>query len=250
MEDIFSMFGMRGGQGGQKQKARVKSIARQVEVSLADVYNGKTIEVEVDRQRICDKCNGIGGTDASAVQTCSSCKGRGMKTTMRMMGPGMYSQSTGPCDDCNGQGEMINMEKRCKVCKGKKVKRDKKKLTVEMDKGSPNGEQFTIHGEGDCVPDVEPGDVVVVIKVRPNKIFTRKGADLYMEKEISLLDALTGVNFTIMHLDGRVVRIISEEKKCIKPNEVMTCEGLGMPFHKTPYRFGNLFITFKIKFQD
>ena len=151
MEDIFSMFGMRGGQGGQKQKARVKPIARQVEVSLADVYNGKTIEVEVDRQRICDKCNGIGGTDASAVQTCSSCKGRGMKTTMRMMGPGMYSQSTGPCDDCNGQGEMINMEKRCKVCKGKKVKRDKKKLTVEMDKGSPNGEQFTIHGAIDKV---------------------------------------------------------------------------------------------------
>lgn len=30
----------------------------------------------------------------------------------------------------------------------------------------------------------------------------------------------------------------------------MTCEGLGMPFHKTPYKFGNLFINFKIKFPD
>ena len=30
----------------------------------------------------------------------------------------------------------------------------------------------------------------------------------------------------------------------------MTCEGLGMPFHKTPYKFGNLFILFKIKFPD
>ena len=102
---------------------------------------------------------------------------------------------------------MINMEKRCKTCKGKKVKRDRKKLKVEVDKGSPNGEQFTIHGEGDQVPEVEAGDVIVVIKIRPNKIFSRKGADLYMEKEISLLDALTGVNFTIMHLDGRLVRV-------------------------------------------
>ena len=30
----------------------------------------------------------------------------------------------------------------------------------------------------------------------------------------------------------------------------MTCEGLGMPFHKTPYKFGNLFVNFKIKFPD
>ena len=63
-----------------------------------------------------------------------------MVTKMRQMGPGMYSQSTGPCEHCNGQGEIINMEKRCKACKGKKVKRDRKKLKVEMDKGSPNGE--------------------------------------------------------------------------------------------------------------
>ena len=99
------------------------------------------------------------------------------------------------------------MEKRCKTCKGKKVKRDRKKVKVEMDKGSPSGEQFIVHGEGDQVPDVEAGDVIVVIKIRQNKIFSRKGADLYLEREISLLEALTGVNFTIMHLDGRIVRI-------------------------------------------
>ena len=84
MDDIFSMF-MGGGRGGpkQKQKMRVKPIARKVEITLADVYNGKTVEVEVDRQRICSTCEGIGGTDASAVQTCSGCKGRGVRTIMR-----------------------------------------------------------------------------------------------------------------------------------------------------------------------
>lgn len=46
---------------------RVKPIARQVEVSLSDVYNGKELEVEVDRQRICSTCDGVGGTDKTAV---------------------------------------------------------------------------------------------------------------------------------------------------------------------------------------
>jgi len=71
-----------------------------------------------------------------------------------------------------------------------------------------------------------------------------------MEKEISLLEALTGIDFTIMHLDGRIIRITGNKGQIIKPGQKMTCEGLGMPFHKTPYRFGNLFITFKVKFPD
>jgi len=249
MDDIFSMFmgGGRGG-GGPKPKARVKPIARKVDVSLAQIYNGTSVEVDVERQRICSSCDGVGGSDKTAVQTCTGCRGRGMRTVMRQMGPGMYSQSTGPCDECNGQGEMIDMEKRCKTCKGKKVKKDRKKLSVEIDKGSPNGEQFTVHGEGDCVPDVEAGDVIVVVQIRPNKVFQRKGADLFIEKEISLLEALTGVDFTIQHLDGRTIRIQNAPGEVVKPNQVKTCEGLGMPFHKTPYKFGNLFVNFTVKF--
>lgn len=81
-------------------------------------------------------------------------------------------------------------------------------------------------------------------------MYARKGADLYMDKEISLLDALTGVDFTLLRLDGKMVRIQNAEGQVIKPNTVMTCEGLGMPFHKTSYKFGNLFINFKVRFPD
>ena len=71
-----------------------------------------------------------------------------------------------------------------------------------------------------------------------------------MNKDITLLEALTGVDFNLNHLDGRSIRIKSAKGSTVKPGEVMTCEGLGMPFYKTPYEFGNLFITFKIKFPD
>ena len=50
MDDIFSMF-MGGGRGGPaaKQKMRVKPIAKKVECTLADVYNGKTFKLNVER---------------------------------------------------------------------------------------------------------------------------------------------------------------------------------------------------------
>ena len=91
--DIFDLFGMGGGGGrrGPQPKRQVKPIGKIVEVTLEDLFNGKVIEFEMERQRICSKCNGVGGTDANAVKTCAACKGRGMRTVMMQLGPGMYS---------------------------------------------------------------------------------------------------------------------------------------------------------------
>jgi DnaJ family protein A protein 2 len=52
----------------------------------------------------------------------------------------MYSQRTGPCDECGGKGEKVDPSKRCKTCIGKKIKAENKTLKVEIDKGAPNGE--------------------------------------------------------------------------------------------------------------
>lgn len=121
-------------------------------------------------------------------------------------------------------------------------------MKVEIDKGAPHGDKYTIHGEGDEVPDCEPGDVIVQILEKKHKNFTRRGADLAIEKEVTLLEALTGVDFVITHLDGRKVRIQNKPGEIIKPDDIKTVENLGMPYHKKIYNFGNLFIHFKIKF--
>jgi DnaJ family protein A protein 2 len=217
-------------------------------VSLEDLYNGLETEISVERHRICSKCNGVGGTDPKAVQTCKGCKGKGMRTIMMQLGPGMYSQRTGPCDECGGKGESIDPSKMCKDCKGKKIKKETKKLTVEIDKGAPNGDKYIKHGEGDEIPEAEPGDVVVVIQEKKHKLFRRKGADLFMEKEITLIEALTGLDFVLTHLDGRKIRIRNTPGEVIKPESLFTVEKLGMPFHKRTYEHGNLIIQFKIKF--
>jgi len=71
-----------------------------------------------------------------------------------------------------------------------------------------------------------------------------------IEKEISLIEALTGVDFVLTHLDGRKIRIKSKVGEVIKPDDIKTVEGHGMPYHKQTYKFGNLFLMFKVKFPD
>lgn len=143
---------------------------------------------------------------------------------MQMLGPGMYSQRTGPCDDCGGKGEMIDEKFKCKNCDGKKVVKEKKVLEVSVDKGAPNGEKYVLHGEADEYPGIEPGDVIIQIVEQKHDLFKRKGADLMIEKEISLFEALTGVDFVITHLNLKKIRIKNKPGEIIKPDDIKTIE--------------------------
>jgi DnaJ family protein A protein 2 len=52
------------------------------------------------------------------------------------------------------------------------------------------------------------GDVYVRILIEKHKVFVRAGADLFIEKKITLLEALTGTNFTVKHLDGSSLKVL------------------------------------------
>jgi len=79
-------------------------------------------------------------------------------------------------------------------------------------------------------------------------VFKRKGADLYMQKDISLREALGGTKFEFIHLDNKPIKVTSPTYKVINHGEIMCIEQLGMPFFQRPLKFGNLFITFQIVF--
>ena len=155
----------------------------------------------------------------------------------------MYSQSSGPCEHCGGTGYMIDSDKW-------DIVKERKVIEAQIDKGAPHGERYVFHGESDEAPGKEPGDVVIVVDEQPHKEFKRKGADLLMEKEITLLESLTGCDFLINHVDGKKYRVKSTPGQVIKPDTLMTIEEKGLPFHKTPYQFGNLFVLFRVKFPE
>lgn len=103
MDDIFNIFGMGGHRGGRKERKKVRPTEREIQVTLEDIYNGKTVKLDNDRTILCPDCNGKGGED---VQTCKDCGGRGAVMKTVQIGPGMYQQSQAACSKCRGTGEV------------------------------------------------------------------------------------------------------------------------------------------------
>jgi DnaJ family protein A protein 2 len=224
---------MFGGGGPRREQGpkKGKPVMHPLKCTLEEIYSGKTTKIAVNRERTCTICNGLGGKEG-AVQKCTTCRGRGIVTRMTQLGPGMYSQSQGPCDDCRGKGEVIDEANKCQTCKGKKVVKEKKVLEAQIDKGAPNNCQYTFHGEADEFPGQEAGDVVIVVQEQPHKRFKRKGADMLFEHKISLVEALTGVDFILTHLDGTKIRVKNEPGEVIKPDDLKTIPEKGLPFYK------------------
>lgn len=107
---------------------------------------------------------------------------------------------------------------------------------------------MTFHGEGNEAPGARAGDVNVKISIKDHPTFVRKGADLYMAKKITLLEALTGANFKIRHLDGTEVTIASSPTDVIGPKTIKVVQGKGMPFYQDSISHGNLIIQFDVEF--
>lgn len=147
-----------------------------------------------------------------------------------------------------GQGVSVSEKDKCKKCNGKKVMEQKTHLEVAIEPGCPNEHSYIFHGMSDELPGIMAGDVHVRIFIEKHKEFTRKGADLFTTKDISLLEALTGTNFEFKHLDGEKFKVTTLPGDVIEHQEVKCIKGKGMPFFKDAMGHGNLYIRFNVKF--
>ncbi|EOD52181.1 Chaperone protein DNAj [Neofusicoccum parvum] len=255
-EDLFAQFfgggggfgGMFGGGGMREQgPKKARTISHVHKVSLEDIYRGKVSKLALQKSVICPKCDGRGGKEG-AVKKCTGCDGRGMKMMMRQMGP-MIQRFQTVCPDCQGEGEIIRDKDRCKQCNGKKTVIERKVLHVHVDRGVKSGTRIEFRGEGDQLPDCEPGDVVFEIEQKQHPRFQRKDDDLFYHAEIDLVTALAGGVIHIEHLDERWLSIEITPGEVISPNAIKVIRGQGMPSYRH-HDFGNLYIQFDVKFPE
>jgi DnaJ family protein A protein 2 len=252
-QDLFSQLfgggGFFGGAGGSRSQGprKSKDLIHRVNVSLEDLYKGKTTKLALTRNVICPKCDGKGGKEG-AVRPCGSCQGRGVRVTLRQMGP-MIQQLQQPCDECSGTGEIINHRDKCKTCNARKTVSEKKMLEVHVDKGMKGGQTITFSGESDQAPGVVPGDVIIVIEEKLHERFKRTDNNLMTDVEIDLLTALGGGKFTIKHLDDRALVVTLAPGEIVKQDDMKAIHGQGMPSQRH-HELGDLYVKFSIKWPE
>lgn len=244
--DIFDMF-FGGGGGGMRRERRGKNVVHQLAVALDELYNGIIRKLPLQRNVICDKCEGRGGKKG-AVETCPSCRGSGMQIRVQQLGPGMVQQIQTVCSDCQGHGERINPKDRCKTCQGRKVSKERKLLEVHIDKGMEDGQKITFAAEGNQEPGLEAGDAIVVIDEKEHDTFKRNGTDLIMRMELLLTEALCGFQKVIKTLDNRNLVLTALPGEVIKHGAVKFIFNEGMPQYKNPFEKGRLIIEFLVQF--
>ena len=90
---------------------RGSDIRVRVRLTLAEIANGVTKKLKINKTVACDKCGGSGARDANSYSTCSTCNGTGYVTRVENTFFGRM-QTQGVCPTCGGTGKVITAARR------------------------------------------------------------------------------------------------------------------------------------------
>jgi molecular chaperone DnaJ len=202
--DIFEdMFGDFMGRGGRRRSgpARGADIQYTMEITLEEAYNGKETTIQLPVNETCDVCSGSGAAPGTGEETCASCDGAGR---VRMQ-QGFFTIER-PCPTCNGAGRII--KEACKKCAGAGRLRREKTLKIKIPAGVETGRRIRLAGEGEAgVKGGPPGDLYVLLAIKPHKFFRREGANLYCRVPIAMTTAALGGEIEVPTVAGKRTRI-------------------------------------------
>ncbi|MGQ9920509.1 MAG: molecular chaperone DnaJ [Desulfobacca sp.] len=226
-EDLFGFRDTRRAWSGPQAGADRRF---DLEIDFLDAARGTEVTVEIPRNVNCGTCQGTGLRPGSRKTICPVCGGRGQVTQTH----GFLRIST-TCSRCQGLGEVIGDP--CPTCNGRGRVMEKKKLAVKIPPGVDNGVHLVMAGEGDAgVRGGPPGDLYIVVHVRPHELFRRQGDDLILTLPISFTQAALGGTVSIPTLNGNRELIIPPGTQ---PGETITLRGEGIP-HLKGYGTGDL----------
>jgi len=147
-------------------------------------------------------------------------------------------QTMKTCETCRGTGKII--ENKCDKCRGTGFVRASKKLEVNIPAGIDDGQQIALRAQGsDGMNGGQPGDLNIVISVRPHSVFERDGDDLYCEVPITYAEATLGAEIDIPTLEGNQKFEIPEGTQT---GTTFTLRNKGVTRVNSKVR-GNLYIT-------
>ena len=230
---------MGGGRGETEEDKQGEDIKLEVELSFLDAAKGCKKDITYSRKEPCPDCRSTGAKNGTQYKTCDKCKGTG--TIQYVSGNSIFrSVRQGACDACGGKGKVI-LEK-CPTCGGKGYQRKSTTISLTIPAGADNGSYIRKKGYGEAsLRGGEPGDLIVVFKVLPHKLFKRKNFDLYIDLPISFATAALGGKVQVPTLDDTVWLDIPEGTQTGK---TFTIRGKGI---NSRLGAGNLNVTVTVE---
>lgn len=199
LSSIFSGF---GGMGGSSRTTNRQNVAQRgqdilvgLSLSFEEAAFGAQKMVSVRRVENCKSCKGTGAKNGTSFKTCSTCKGSGKMQSVQKTAFGQFS-SVVPCPTCKGRGKIV--EESCPSCEGKPRREYTRDIKVNIPAGIDNDQRINYSGEGGAgINGGENGNLIVQIRIRPHKLFVRRGNDLHLEIPITILDAALGCEISV-----------------------------------------------------
>ena len=190
-DDLFG-----GGRADPSQPQRGEDLRYDMEITFEEAANGCEKEITITKPDRCEVCDGSGAEAGSRVKTCPTCGGRGQVISSR----GIFSIAQ-TCPACQGAGRVI--EKPCKACHGSGRKDKASKIKLRIPGGVDTGSRLRSMGNGQAgFRGGPPGDLYVVLHVKPHEIFQRDGDDLLCEVPVGFVQAALGTEIEVPTLNG------------------------------------------------
>lgn len=237
--DIFSAFGF-GGMGGQQRRQeepKTDNVEIPVRVTLRQLYVGEILDANYERQVLCGEAH-------MCQKNNQNCQGPGISVRAQQLAPGFVQQVQVRDESCVARGKA--WKSNCKHCPRGPTEPEEIQLSVDIQPGMANDDQIKFEGVADEAAGHLPGDLIFVLKEIPDSLFTRRGNDLHMTVQISLLESLIGFRKTFSHVDGH--EVVVEKNDVTYCSQVYMIPGEGMPFRGNRRQKGNLYATLEIAF--
>lgn len=220
--DFFSYFF--GRHDFRRRASKGRDLAYELEIPLEEAARGVEKEIGVSRIEKCGVCNGTGASPNTSIRSCPRCKGAGQVQNVQRNRFSMFVRVT-PCPSCRGKGRIIDSP--CKECRGTGLAEKDRKITVKVPAGIGDGYQLRLRGEGEMPREGNiPGDLYVLIHIKPHQYFKRVGDNLLYNLEMGFPQAALGTKVSVPTLDGNTdVKI----PRGTQPGEIVKLKGKGMP---------------------
>ena len=195
-----------------------------MQISLEDAYRGITKKIEVPRLETCPHCGGSGAEPGTNAETCPTCGGPGQVQQTVNTPFGQMAQVTA-CPTCHGKGKVIKAP--CRECRGQGRVRKKHSVDVKIPAGIDTGIRLRVSSQGEAGINGGPsGDLFLLIEVKPDRRFQRKGDDLNTSVDILYPQAVLGCEVKIETFDGSETLDIPAGTQ---PGSKLRIKGRGMP---------------------